>query len=201
LIGLIWLTGPSSPIVATIAEIASSSGTPAATLTTGRKEANTSRVQVALPHAFFLEQSHIGTVCTRVQFAAEKCPAASVYGFARAITPLLDDPLEGPVYMRSSSNPLPDLVADLHGQFDIELSGRIDSENGGIRNTFETVPDAPVTKFVLKMKGGKKSLLVNSRNLCKRPARAKVRMVGQNGKRHSERPVVQTACGKKAKKK
>jgi hypothetical protein len=172
-----------------------------AILTTGKKEANMSRVQVALPHAFFLEQGHIGTVCTRVQFAADKCPDASVYGFARAITPLLDKPLEGPVYMRSSNNPLPDLVADLQGQFDIELAGRIDSENGGIRNTFETVPDAPVTKFVLKMKGGKKSLLVNSRNLCKAPARAKVRMVGQNGKRHNERPLVQTSCGKKKAKK
>ena len=172
-----------------------------AVLTTGRKEANISRVQVALPHAFFLEQGHIGTVCTRVQFAAGSCPAASVYGFARAITPLLDRPLEGPVYLRSSNNPLPDLVADLQGQFDIELAGRIDSENGGIRNTFETVPDAPVTKFVLKMKGGKKSLLVNSRNLCKAPARAKVRMVGQNGKRHREKPLVRTSCGKKTKKK
>lgn len=171
-----------------------------AVLTTGKKEANISRVQVALPHAFFLAQEHIGTVCTRVQFAAEKCPEASVYGFARAITPLLDDPLEGPVYLRSSNNPLPDLVADLQGQFDLELAGRIDSENGGIRNTFETVPDAPVTKFVLKMKGGKKSLLVNSRNLCRGASRAKVRMVGQNGKRHNERPAVQTSCGKKSKK-
>ena len=32
----------------------------------------------------------------------------------------------------------------------------------GIRTTFESVPDAPVTKFVLEMKGGKKGLLVNS---------------------------------------
>jgi hypothetical protein len=171
-----------------------------AVLTTGKKEANISRVQVALPHALFLAQEHIGTVCTRVQFAAENCPEASVYGKARAITPLLDDPLEGPVYLRSSNNPLPDLVADLQGQFDIELAGRIDSENGGIRNTFETVPDAPVSKFVLKMKGGKKSLIVNSRNLCLAPVRAKVRMVGQNGKRHNERPAIQTGCAKKSKK-
>jgi hypothetical protein len=172
-----------------------------ATLTTGKKEANISKVAVTLPHSEFLEQGHIGTVCTRVQFAADKCPAESVYGFARAITPLLDQPLEGPVYLRSSNHPLPDLVADLKGQFDIELSGRIDSANGGIRNTFEAVPDAPVTKFVLKMKGGKKSLLVNSRNLCKgKRARATVNMVGQNGKVHNERPIVLNGCAKKPKK-
>lgn len=171
-----------------------------ATLTTGKKEANMSWVQVALPHALFLAQEHIGTICTRVQFAANKCPAESVYGFARAITPLLDKPLEGPVYLRSSNHALPDLVADLQGQFDIELAGKIDRENGGIRNTFEMVPDAPVTKFVLKMKGGKKSLIVNSRNLCLAPVRAKVRMIGQNGKRHKERPAIHTGCGKKPKK-
>jgi hypothetical protein len=168
-----------------------------ATLTTGRHEANISRVAVTLPHSEFLEQSHIGTVCTRVQFAAGNCPAASIYGKARALTPLLDKPLEGPVYLRSSDHLLPDLVADLQGQFDVELAGRIDSAHGGIRNTFEVVPDAPVSKFVLRMKGGAKSLLVNSRNLCKEPSRARVRLIGQNGKRHAERPLVRNGCPKK----
>ncbi len=168
-----------------------------ATLTTGKKEANISRVAVTLPHSEFLEQSHIGTVCTRVQFAAKKCPAASVYGFARAVTPLLDKPLEGPVYLRSSNHSLPDMVAQLNGQFDIELAGRIDSVNERIRNTFELVPDAPVTKFTLTLQGGKKSLLVNSRNLCVAPSRADVKMIGQNGKRHNERPVVKNSCSKR----
>jgi hypothetical protein len=172
-----------------------------ATLTTGKHEANIAKVAVTLPHSEFLEQSHIGTVCTRVQFAAKNCPAASIYGMARAVTPLLDTPLEGPVYLRSSTHSLPDLVAQLNGQFSVELAGRIDSVNGGIRNSFEVVPDAPVTKFVLKMKGGAKSLLVNSRNLCKSVSRANVKMVGQNGMTHNETPVVTNSCSKKAKKK
>ena len=90
-------------------------------------------------------------------------PAASIYGHAKAITPLLDEPLEGPVYLRSSSHQLPDLVAALHsGKINIALDGHIDSVKGGrIRNTFEAVPDAPVTKFTLEMQGGKKGLLVN----------------------------------------
>jgi hypothetical protein len=169
-----------------------------ATLTTHKHEANISRVAVTLPHSEFLAQEHIRTICTRVQFADKNCPDGSIYGFAKATTPLLDKPLEGPVYLRSSSNPLPDLVATLNGQFDIELAGRIDSVNGGIRNTFEVVPDAPVSRFVLKMKGGEKSLLVNSRNLCKSTSKAEVKMTGQNGKRASSRPVVRNSCGKKA---
>jgi hypothetical protein len=164
-------------------------------------EANVGRVSVALPHSEFLAQEHIKTICTRVQFAADQCPAGSIYGFAKATTPLLDQPLEGPVYLRSSSNPLPDLVAALHGAIDVDLSGRIDSVNGGIRTSFDAIPDAPVSKFVLEMQGGKKSLLVNSRNLCAGVNRASVKMEGQNGKAHDFNPALGSSCGGKAKKK
>jgi hypothetical protein len=159
-------------------------------------QANIGKVSVALPHSEFLAQEHIKTICTRVQYAAKQCPAASVYGWARAFTPLLDQPLEGPVYLRSSSNPLPDLVASLDGQIHIDLAGRIDSARGGIRTTFEGVPDAPVSKFVLTMQGGKKGLLVNSRDLCAGVNKATVQMDGQNGKVNDFRPAVKNGCGK-----
>ncbi len=171
--------------------------------------ANIAKAQVTLPHSVFLEQAHIKTICTRVQFAqgkipGEKCPPASIYGYATAITPLLDEPVKGPVYLRSSSHPLPDLVAALHsGKIDVDLVGRIDSvRNGQIRNTFEKVPDAPVTKFTLEMQGGKKGLLVNSTNLCRRANRAIAEFTGQNGKVHNFNPVLKAAnCGKGASKK
>jgi hypothetical protein len=170
--------------------------------------ANIASAQVTLPHSVFLEQAHIKTICTRVQFAAgggngEQCPAASIYGKAKAVTPILSTPLEGPVFLRSSSHNLPDLVAALHnGQINIDLDGRIDSvKNGRIRNTFEAVPDAPVTSFTLEMQGGKKGLLVNSTNLCNRTNRALAAFVGQNGKRAEFEPVLQPSCGKAKKKK
>jgi hypothetical protein len=170
--------------------------------------ANVRESVVTLPHSEFLEQAHIGTVCTRVQFKegavpGEKCPAASVYGFAKAVTPILDEPLQGPVYLRSSSHRLPDLVAALHNrQVDIALDGHIDSVEGGrIRNTFEAVPDAPVTKFTLEMKGGKKGLLVNSTNLCKGKHKAKSLFTGQNGKISETEPLLQAKCGGKSGKK
>jgi hypothetical protein len=135
-----------------------------------------------------------------VQFAAKQCPPGSVYGFAKAWSPLLDKPLEGPVYLRSSSHKLPDLVASLDGQIHVDLDGRIDTgHNGGIRNTFEMVPDAPVSKFVLEMQGGKKGLLVNSENLCSPQAKtnAVVNLTAQNGKLHDTTPAVGNSCGGK----
>jgi len=129
-------------------------------------DANIKRAAVTLPHSQFLDQGHIGTVCTRVQLAAAACPARSVYGFARAKTPLLDDELAGPVYLVSSDHELPDLLADLHGQVNVRLRGVISSAKQRLKTVFFPVPDVPVSKFVLTMKGGKKGLLQNSRDLC-----------------------------------
>ena len=172
-----------------------------ATLRFKGKGANVAKASVALPHSEFLDQSHIGTVCTRVQFAAHQCPAKSVYGKAVAYSPLLGYALSGPVYLRSSSHKLPDLVVDLDGQINVALVGRIDTDkNGGIRTTFESVPDAPVSKFTLRMQGGKKGLLQNSTNLCKGPHKATAIFEGQNGKSLEVRPELQAACGAKGRK-
>lgn len=165
-----------------------------ATLRTRKGEANIRRASVALPHSGFLAQEHINTICTRVQFSEDKCPKGSIYGTATATTPLLEQPLKGNVYLRSSNNPLPDLVVALRGQIDINLAGRIDSVNGGIRTTFNGVPDAPVTKFVLRMRGGAKGLIVNSTDICRAKHRATVQMSGQNGKGHSAHPVLRASC-------
>jgi hypothetical protein len=157
--------------------------------------ANAARAQVTLPHSEFLDQAHIGTICTRVQFAAQQCPRASVYGFARAFTPLLEKPVEGPVYLRSSSHELPDLVLALRGQIDAAAVARIDTgKGGGIRSTFEAIPDVPLSKVVLEMQGGKKGLFVNSENICKKPQRAIVDFSAQNGKIHNTKPLIRNSC-------
>jgi hypothetical protein len=171
-----------------------------ATLKMPPKGANIAKASVALPRSIFLDQANIRTICTRVQFAAKACPKGSVYGYAKAWTPLLDQPLQGPVYLRSSDNLLPDLVADLNGQIHVVLHGRTDSIRGGIRNTFEGVPDAPASKFALTLKGGKRGLLVNSRNLCKVKNRATAIFTAQSGKVSELRPALKAKCGGKGNK-
>lgn len=162
-------------------------------------DANIAAAVVSLPHSEFLAQNHIRTICTRVQFAAGSCPTGSIYGKATAWSPLLDKPISGPVYLRSSDHPLPDLVADLNGQIRVTLAGRISSVKGGITNSFEMVPDAPVSKFVLRMQGGKKGLLENSRNLCRSTNKASAQFDGQNGKISDFKPLVTNTCKKKKK--
>jgi hypothetical protein len=157
-------------------------------------DANVASAVVTLPRSEFLDQSHIRTVCTRVQFVADACPTGSIYGHAVAKTPLLDEELSGPVYLRSSDHKLPDLVADLHGIIDVEVVGRIDSIKGGIRANFEQIPDAPVESFTISMQGGKKGLLVNSRNICAHSYRLNAEFKGQNGKQATLAPRMAAAC-------
>ncbi|MGN6814759.1 MAG: hypothetical protein ACTHK3_01570, partial [Solirubrobacterales bacterium] len=165
-------------------------------------DADISRAALTLPHSEFLDQAHIGTICTRVQLAASQCPARSVYGFAHAQSPLLDEELKGPVYLVSSDHELPDLLVDLHGQVNIRLRGVISSAKARIKTVFASVPDVPVSKFTLNMKGGKKGLLENSRNLCAGQNFSFLNFKAQNGKHRKVKrlPLRTPGCGKQKKK-
>jgi hypothetical protein len=180
----------------------------------GGAYANIAKAQVTLPKSEFLEQGHLKNVCTRKVFETganpgENCPKNSIYGKARAVTPLLDQPLEGPVYLRTGyGTKLPELAAALNGpQISITLAGKIDSvhkkgsEGSQIRNTFSVVPDAPVERFTLELKGGKKGLLVNSTDVCKGTHKALAAFTGQNGKLDEYEPALKAQCSKSGGKK
>ncbi|MBK5219103.1 MAG: hypothetical protein JJE35_04870 [Thermoleophilia bacterium] len=175
------------------------SGNPAlhAELRSRAGDANLRGAVVVLPPSQFIDNAHISNPCTRVQFAAEACPESSILGYARAFTPLLDEPLEGPVYFRSNGGErnLPDLVADLRGQFRFELVIAIlKSKNARVRTKVLNAPDAPVSRFVLSMAGGRRGLLENSSNLCRQKQRANLVLTGQNSKRITTRSVIKTSC-------
>ncbi len=169
----------------------------------GPGHANVGGGQITLPPTEFIANAHINNPCTRVQFNAGECPKSSVLGTAKAWSPLLDEPLQGPVYFRSNGGKrkLPDVVADLHGQFHFTLAIAVFAKKARITSKILNAPDAPVSRFALHLYGGKRGLLENSANLCKAKRRANVALVGQNGKRARSRPVVGTSCKKRRKKK
>jgi hypothetical protein len=162
----------------------------------GIGEAGIKRAEVILPSSEFIAQAHFNTICTRVQFKqgnhpGEQCPAGSIYGYAKATTPILSEPLEGPVFLRSSEHQLPDVVASLHnGEIDVVLDGKVDSVKGRLRNTFEATPDAPVSNVVISLRGGKKGLFENSTNLCAHTHKAEANFTGHNGKLAELKPLV-----------
>ncbi len=168
--------------------------------------ANLKRLALTFPTSAFVEQGHFRTICTRVQFASgpgfgANCPRGSIYGRVKAWSPLLEEPLQGPVYLRSSNHNLPDAVLALHGLVDIEVAVRIDSVKGRLRAIVQGAPDAPVSRAIVNMRGGQKGLFVNSRNLCVKAKRnrARANAKGQNGRRNLTRPQLRALGCAKAK--
>ena len=164
-------------------------------------DANLRRAAFILPRATILDQSHINTICTRVQLAANSCPKGAIYGSAKATSPLLEGNLKGPVYLLASNNQLPDMLVDLRGQVDIRLRGEISAQNGRLKTVFASAPDVAVNKFTLNMKGGDRGLLVNTRDLCARKAFGFLNLKAQNSRRmRDKRLTLNTpACNKKGK--
>jgi hypothetical protein len=154
-----------------------------ATLIGREGDANLRQATVTLPKAVILEQNHIKTVCTRPQLAAGACPKGSVYGHAAASSPLIGKQLRGPVYLVPSTHILPDLLVDLRGQVNVRLHGAVEAVKGRLRTVFYSVPDVPVSKFVLTMNGGKRGLLVNTQPLCAHRLSSVATLRAQNGKR------------------
>jgi hypothetical protein len=172
----------------------------------GIGEAGIDHASVLLPHSEFVANAHFQNICTRVEFKegagnGANCRAGSIYGHARAVTPILEEPLEGPVMLRSNpERKLPDVVAALHNkQVAFDLVGNVDSVKGQLRTTFAAAPDAPVTSFDLELEGGSKGLFENSADLCERKHHATIAFGGQNGKVFNSEPVLKVKCKGKAK--
>jgi hypothetical protein len=106
----------------------------------------------------------------------------------------LGEPLKGPVYLRASDSKLPDLAASLRGQVDLDLVAQLDSVRGRLRTTFRALPDVPLNKVVLALRGGERGSFVNTGGLCASRRRATVELDGQNGREHDIDPVVKTNC-------
>jgi hypothetical protein len=68
-----------------------------------------------------------------------------------------------------------------------------------MRTTFDVVPDVPVSKFSLTVRGGKKGLLENSTDLCARKYKVIAKFTGQNGKKANQKPKLRAPCKKKKK--
>ncbi len=169
-------------------------------------QANIARVKVELPKQLPSRLTTLQKACSAAQFEANPagCPAASVVGHAKAITPILPVPLEGPAYFVShGGEAFPELIIVLQGYgVTIDLVGTTFINKAGITSsTFKTVPDAPVGSFELTLPQGQYSALAANGNLCKAEARDadRIRRAERRGNPRDHEDLGQ-GCPKKAKK-
>jgi hypothetical protein len=169
----------------------------AAVLTQPASQANLKKVRVALPLSLALDPDNANGLCEFVDGskAEPSCPKASIVGSATATTPVLNQPLSGPVYFVKNvrKDPksgreirtLPKLVVPLVGQngVKLKLTGTSAVEDDQLVTTFDNIPDAPVSSFKLNITGGKGGILVVSdADICKATQIAEQQIDGQNGK-------------------
>ncbi len=169
-------------------------------------QANISKVKVDLPKQLPSRLTTLQKACTEQTFAANpaSCPSASIVGHAKAVTPLLPVPLEGPAYFVSHGGAkFPELIVVLQGYgVTLDLRGETYISPAGITSsTFATVPDAPVGSFELTLPQGKYSALAANGNLCKSNLKMPTAFTAQNGAEiHETTKVGVTGCPKKVKK-
>jgi hypothetical protein len=171
-------------------------------------QANIARVKVDLPKQLPSRLTTLQKACTAAQFEANPagCPPASKIGYAKAITPLIPVPLEGPaIFVSHGGEAFPSLIMVLQGYgVTVDLVGTTFISKAGITSsTFKTVPDAPVGSFEVTLPQGKFSALAANGNLCKSASKLKMptEFVAQNGAKINRSTKINvTGCPKKHKK-
>jgi hypothetical protein len=130
------------------------------------------------------------------------CPSTSIIGHAKAVTPILPEPLEGPAYFVSHGGAKwPELIMVLQGYgFTIDLHGEtLISKTGVTSSTFHAIPDEPVTSFELTLPSGRYSALTGLGNLCKGTLTMPTQFIAQNGMElRQDTKIAVTGCPKQA---
>lgn len=134
-------------------------------------QANIAMVRVELPRQLPSRLTTLNHACLDSVFDENpaNCSSQSRVGVAKATTPILPVPLEGPAYFVShGGQKFPELVVVLQGYgVTVYLDGEtFISKTGVTSSTFRQVPDVPVGSFELNLPQGPSSALAANTNLC-----------------------------------
>jgi hypothetical protein len=161
-------------------------------------DANLKSAVVTLSNAFQIDQRHLVNICTEADLLATQCAGHPAIGTATTTTPLLDQPLSGPVFAVSGSGGLPRLAFILAGQ--VTVIPRADArtvKGSRLQTTVPVIPDVPIGHFSLTLFGGKAGYLANTRSICMPPPVSGVSYVSQNGLTLKQRlPLRSPKCAK-----
>jgi hypothetical protein len=157
------------------------------TLVQGAHEANMKSVVASLPKQLPSRLTTLQKACPEATFAANpvNCRAlGSEVGTATVATPVLPDKLTGSAYLVSHGGaafPDLDLVLEGDGGVRVILTGNTNIKAGVTTSTFASIPDVPVSSFVLNLPIGPHSALTAIGGLCLKPLQMPTTITGQNG--------------------
>ncbi len=157
----------------------------------GLGQANVGKVDLTLPKQLSSRLTTLQQACPEAVFAADPagCDAGSVIGQGTVTTPVFGEPLTGKAYLVSHGGAaFPDIEFPLRGDgIEILLDGKTQIKNGITYSRFESLPDAPFTRFESTFPAGPHSVLtpnVPERehfSLCKQSLTMPTEITAQDG--------------------
>jgi hypothetical protein len=167
-------------------------------------QANITTSTLTLPLSLALDPNNSQNVCSVGDAANDSCPSNTQIGSATATTPLLTQPLSGPVYLVQGVRTvdgvqirtLPAILVELRGQAAIDLHAQTSVSHNRLVTTFSSLPDLPESSFTLTVSGGSKGILVvtGHKSLCSGKQVASSVFVGHNGASEQAKIKMTTPC-------
>ncbi len=166
-------------------------------LTQGAHQANIHSVVVQLPLQLPSRFTTLQKACPEATYAANPfdCPTGSKVGSATVTTPVLPDALSGPAYLVShGGGAFPDLDLLLEGDgVHVILEGSTNIKAGITTSTFASIPDVPVSSFVLDLPTGPNSALATNGSLCSGPLVMPTTITAQSGAQVQQSTILSVA--------
>jgi hypothetical protein len=164
-------------------------------VTSSAGQTNVAKLDIEIPKQLPSRLTTLQKACVAAIFEANPaaCPVASDIGSAIVHTPVLNNPLAGPMYLVShGGEAFPDVEVVLQanergGEIEIVLDGKTQIKNGVTYSHFDTIPDAPFTSFEAELPMGKSSIFSANLpqsakyNFCGQALSMPITFAGQNG--------------------
>lgn len=133
-----------------------------------RADASMRSMVLALPPALKLGTGGLAEICSRADARRNLCPPGSRVGVARALSPLIDEPMHGSVYIvQPRGDGEPDTwIALTGGGMTLSVKGESVSSHGQAMTRLSGLPDMPLSSFTLRLGGPGEGLLSFDASPC-----------------------------------
>jgi hypothetical protein len=162
-----------------------------AVVTSRPGDANISGVRITFPASVAEDRIQVRDACPWNALLEGNCSRRSIYGHVVAWSPLLPEPLSGQIYATAKNGQL-DLALGLNGQVSIIALGKVSSRGGRFRVAFSGLPDLPLSRIRLSLRGGSRGVSIDKSQLCGRSRTVVGRFSAHSGSVSAKRPILGT---------
>jgi len=168
-----------------------------------RADASMRSMVLALPPALKLGVGGLAEICSRADARRNLCPPGSRVGVARALSPLIDEPMHGSVYVvQPRGDGEPDTwIALSGGGMTLSVKGESVRGHGQAMTRLSGLPDMPLSSFTLRLGEPGEGLLSFDASPCRdgapRRLGTEIHARAQNGARRDVKLTIPSGarCG------